>query len=667
MSSTLSSPFKFLDAYTAADRAVFFGRDQEVQAMYSMVFKTRLLLVYGPSGVGKTSLVQCGLASRFDGPDWYPFFIRRERDLNESLLKALSDALQGQATGDAVQDAERVYDHYQCPPYLIFDQFEELLLLGSEAERRIFFAAVAALLESRPPLRVMFIMREEFIGRLQDFEAVLPTLFDFRIRIEPMNTQRVKDVLQASFTSFNISLDPPADARLAEILANVRGDKSAIHLPFLQIYLDTLYKADYLHTYGERERGNDLPPLEFTAQEISKLGTIVQVLDIFFHDQVLALRQKLASSYPQAMADNAVGQILDLFVTEAGTKAPLAYTEKTVAGQQCLVLLGAEGQELLPQLPPELVGRVLLELQSRRLLRISDTSIELAHDSLVALIDEQRSDEQRQLNEIKRRLDNSLFEYQKTGEGLTRRQYNAIEPWLGRLSLSEALVDFIAHSRAAIAAAEQAELQQKERELDLVRQKLAAEQRAGQRQRLFSLLIGLVAIVALVAGWWARQQQREAIAARERLRTEVFQREVNQAAATKAEGRYEDALQQLALARSLSPSPSGEARIDSLVQQWEALAALLSRGDSLAQSELTWRDALASYAAAYEMSRDEVIRFRSNDMQQRIEERFSFYLTKAQGLLTYDGCRYAVPVLRSAQQLKPTDETVSKLLERCAR
>ena len=54
----MKSPFKFLDAYTFEDRANFFGRGEETEELYRMVFKSSLLLIYGLSGTGKTSLVQ---------------------------------------------------------------------------------------------------------------------------------------------------------------------------------------------------------------------------------------------------------------------------------------------------------------------------------------------------------------------------------------------------------------------------------------------------------------------------------------------------------------------------------------------------------------------------------------------------------------------------------
>ena len=46
-------PFKFLDAYNKADTDIFFGRDEEVEALYQMTFQSDILLVYGASGTGK--------------------------------------------------------------------------------------------------------------------------------------------------------------------------------------------------------------------------------------------------------------------------------------------------------------------------------------------------------------------------------------------------------------------------------------------------------------------------------------------------------------------------------------------------------------------------------------------------------------------------------------
>ncbi len=59
--SLFRSPFKFLDAFTAADHPYFFGRERELQSLIKIFSRSPLGILYGPSGSGKSSLINCGL------------------------------------------------------------------------------------------------------------------------------------------------------------------------------------------------------------------------------------------------------------------------------------------------------------------------------------------------------------------------------------------------------------------------------------------------------------------------------------------------------------------------------------------------------------------------------------------------------------------------------
>ena len=103
MAERIKSPFKFLDSYTMDDKDVFFGRDKEVDSLYDYVNMNKLVLVYGQSGTGKTSLVQCGLTSRFDITDWYPIFIKRQENINQSFERELRKAAKTSYRDDWVE------------------------------------------------------------------------------------------------------------------------------------------------------------------------------------------------------------------------------------------------------------------------------------------------------------------------------------------------------------------------------------------------------------------------------------------------------------------------------------------------------------------------------------------------------------------------------------
>ena len=487
----MRSPFKFLDAYTVADRDIFFGREKEIETLYNMVFKTPLVMVYGLSGTGKTSLVQCGLSTRFDGPDWLPFLIRKEDNINESIRKTLKGALSEKDHSEDLNVLiERLFYKYFRPVYLLFDQFEELFILGEEEEQQKFMQDIQRLQDADLPCRVVLILREEYIGQLYDFEKIIPSLFDYKVRVEPMSNKYIREVMSESFKAFNISLEPPEEDRYQQILNKLSSGKSNIPLPYLQVYLDMLYKNDYKLTYpnGSPEA---LPPLTFTKAEIEEFGEIDDVLQRFLDEKTKEIQeelQKIDASIPPETVRN----ILDVFVTDEGTKRPIHYTRDE---ENILHVEPAVADEL-PAIPASTLSICLLSLEEARLLRFRDDSIELAHDTLAALIDEQRTDEQRRINEMRREIKSSFGVHQQTGDFLTLGQLELYVPYLKELNLDEGQKQFI--NRSEIHHQEEGKRKEEElRQEKLLRNKAETnEQKASQRTKL----AGLIAAFATVAG-----------------------------------------------------------------------------------------------------------------------------------------------------------------------
>ena len=192
------SPFKFLDAYEKQDKDIFFGRETEVDALYQMTYQTNLMLVYGMSGTGKTSLIQCGLANCFESSDWFAIPIRRQENINSALVRELrsKDAEESfEADFTLPQMVHSLYLDYLRPIYLIFDQFEELYILGSEEEQETFIQAMHDLLSADLPCKVVIAIREEYLAHLSNFERRVPRLFDKRLRVEPMTRANARRVI----------------------------------------------------------------------------------------------------------------------------------------------------------------------------------------------------------------------------------------------------------------------------------------------------------------------------------------------------------------------------------------------------------------------------------------------------------------------------------------
>jgi len=201
------SPFKFLDSYAKEDRDIFFGRDKEIEELHSRVFESKILLIYGTSGTGKSSLINCGLANKFNDSDWLPVTIRRGSDINQSLIDALSRYAITKAPFEKkdkntnkrislTRALQSIYlDHFK-PVFLIFDQFEELFIFGSKEEKDELINSVKKVLDSEIQCRFIFSLREEYLAGITEFERVIPTFLSNRIRIEKMTRQNAIQAIE---------------------------------------------------------------------------------------------------------------------------------------------------------------------------------------------------------------------------------------------------------------------------------------------------------------------------------------------------------------------------------------------------------------------------------------------------------------------------------------
>ncbi|MEZ4774595.1 MAG: ATP-binding protein [Bacteroidia bacterium] len=310
----MNSPFKFLDSYGREDKKIFFGREAEVELLYEKLFETRLILLYGASGTGKTSLINCGLSNKFQDTDWFAMFVRRGDNLLNSLhreIRRRSITPIDETTGLVPSLKSLYYDHYK-PIYLIFDQFEELFILGTEAEQQLFLSELARLLEINIQVTIILSMREEYIASLSEYEKYIPTLFDNRIRLEKMNAQNLRKVIAGTTAAFDIGMDEP-DVTLDAMISKLGNKKTGIDLTHVQVYLDRLYRK-FQSLYGVEKKVVFDPALVVAA------GEIENVLALYLEEQLNLLGREVGR------ADVPL-TVLYTLVTDDGTKRSLGQAE----------------------------------------------------------------------------------------------------------------------------------------------------------------------------------------------------------------------------------------------------------------------------------------------------------------------------------------------------
>jgi len=313
------SPFKFLDAYQKEDVDRFFGRERETAQLYNAVHASNLVLVYGGSGTGKTSLINCGLGNQFVESDWLPLFVRRGTDLNESLDREIAGAMKSDGRSPDSPIADRIralyLDHYR-PIYLIFDQFEELFILGSPPEQRRFYETIRQILETGASCKVLIVIREEYIAFLSDFEKVVAPLFDNRLRIEKLNDANLARIIVGTARAAGIQVDDPP-ATVSAILENIRDRRAGVDLANLQVYLDRLWRADL-----ERQGIETPVTVTFDPALIERVGKLGNVLSDFLDEELAAIEARLRQ-HGVAQPEGIPLEVLFALVTEEGTRRNL--------------------------------------------------------------------------------------------------------------------------------------------------------------------------------------------------------------------------------------------------------------------------------------------------------------------------------------------------------
>ena len=427
----MRSPFKFLDSYTKEDRNIFFGRDREIEELYQRVFDSKLLLVYGISGTGKSSLIHCGLANKFLETDWLPLVIRRGGNIVESLASAVSSASltkqQSKFASHGVfkKGVRSLYlDHYK-PVFFIFDQFEELFIFGDKEERRTFISIVKSLTESELQCRMIFVMREEYMAGITEFEKYIPTIFSNRVRIEKMSHRNALAAIKEPCRVFNITLEEGFAESLLEKLSPGETD---VELTYLQVFLDKIFRlstGSLPPPGGESKGGSSEAGVSptFTLSLLEKTGNVSDLLGSFLDDQIAIMEDP----------DTAM-RVLKAFVSGKGTKRP-------ASEQEAIDNIRSFGKEISPEKVKELIQSFV----KLRVLRDKDENdrYELRHDALAEKVYEKFSTSEKELLEIKQFIENSYQSYLKRRILLSNEDLEYISNKDTQLSLNVELKGFI--------------------------------------------------------------------------------------------------------------------------------------------------------------------------------------------------------------------------------
>ena len=236
-------PWLGLDAFTEELSDYFYGRADEAEELFRRVKREPLTVLFGTSGLGKTSLVRAGLFPALRAEGFLPVYIRLDHEptakafilqVKAALTEAIIAARISQPT--LPESDETLWEFFHrdslhlqtwngqpITPVLVIDQFEELFTLGArdEAARQnyeMFFTELSDLVENHPParvrerlrsnpeqvanldfgpahVRVLFSLREDYLANLEACYELIPSISRNRMRLTLMNGQQALDAV----------------------------------------------------------------------------------------------------------------------------------------------------------------------------------------------------------------------------------------------------------------------------------------------------------------------------------------------------------------------------------------------------------------------------------------------------------------------------------------
>jgi tetratricopeptide (TPR) repeat protein len=411
------NPWPGLHAYAEAFSQYFCGRDEEAEELLRRVRRKLLTVLFGQSGLGKTSLLQAGLFPRLRREGFLPVPIRLvyasdaagpAAQVRAVLAEALAAAAgpgapPRPAAGTLWEQLHRLggeakaADGRPLRPILVFDQFEELFTRGCEpGETRqrteAFLTELADLVENRPPAslerqfeqrpglvedfvfdrqdyRVLLSLREDYLPHLEGLRERMPSLAQNRMRLTRMTGRQALLAVTGPGGSL-VAAD--AGPEVVRFVAAGQRDGPAGNGQAAEDDLEGLEVDPFLLSLVCRELNN-----ERRARNLPQITA--DLLAVHGRDILQRFYERCLEGQPPGVRAFIEDRLLD----------------PSGSSRESLSLPGARADLAARGAPPsaldELVERRLLQVEER----LKVQRVELAHDVLTPVVRKGREDRRR--------------------------------------------------------------------------------------------------------------------------------------------------------------------------------------------------------------------------------------------------------------------------------
>jgi len=258
------------------DRKFFFERDQEAADVLDLLLRSRLVLLYGPSGVGKTSLINAGvfpkLRDRRLEPVPIDFGLVRSRlgvftrpgdtdyILQQELIRQIGTRKCASKPPTDPPETSDLWSFLRQLDYpsgmvLVFDDFEELFGISQVEQAREFLRLLGFIISNRVPpehvlaadrqltsveagskrqaeliemargsvdipVRVVICVQESFLPQVQQLQTFIPNILKTSYRLQPFTQHEARSVFLSSLQAWNSEVSKEEAVRFSNDAIN---------------------------------------------------------------------------------------------------------------------------------------------------------------------------------------------------------------------------------------------------------------------------------------------------------------------------------------------------------------------------------------------------------------------------------------------------------------
>ncbi len=466
-------------SFTGDDRHLFFGRDAEKQELFRLIVLNDLVVLFGESGSGKTSLLQAGVCPDLEERQYKPVFIRLNNTDEAPELQVCHQLKEGGYLPADLPENGTLWEYFSRfwyvdlgevhTPVIVFDQFEELFTLYQPEQRAAFIEQFAAIANRRPPTglpaeaaappqaKFVFSLRSDFLYLLDELSADIPAILRCRFQLRLLDRKGASEAITrpvamtGDYVSPNFGYSAAAlEGILGALAANVGGGISNV---------------------GGVLNPSDVKTTDVKTTEIAAFQ--LQLVCRQLEDKIIQQRRPTGFQVTPDFygGTDGIRQIIEDFYHQV--------LEKTPAAERDAV------EKLLARGLIRNGRRIMMEASAMRdEYGVSQAALELLHDERL----------------LKREARKGEMYYEISHDTL-------VKPVLERFKKIEEAERAAEAERLRLQAAEDKQrLDEAER---LTREAVEGRKRA----RVFSILAGAVAVVAVGLGVLAFFKQQEAVAA----------------------------------------------------------------------------------------------------------------------------------------------------------